>query len=310
MKYLMAIGIFFLSFSGFSQNPVELGKIAWERDYNVALEKAAAENKPIFLLFQEVPGCSTCRNYGQNVLSHGLVVDAIENEFIPLAIHNNKGGHDADVLELYNEPSWNNPVVRIIDKNGDNIIGRVAGNYSAGAVAGAMVRGLERSKKSVPTYLTLLNDELNSSGKDLAQKTYQMYCFWSGEGHLGNVDGVIKTAPGFMNGREVVTVVYDKKEISESKLDKYAKKASCSPVKEAKFTLDKDPQYYLKKSKYKHLPLSPMQRTKINSAIANDGNPKDYLSPTQLKWLENLGNNKKRHPEKYSEDLAEAWWTM
>ena len=46
------------------------------------------------LLFQEVPGCSTCRNYGHNVLSHPLMVEAIESLFVPLAIFNNKEGKE------------------------------------------------------------------------------------------------------------------------------------------------------------------------------------------------------------------------
>ena len=39
-----------------AQQPRELGKVAWERDFESAKEKAAAAGKPILLLFQEVPG--------------------------------------------------------------------------------------------------------------------------------------------------------------------------------------------------------------------------------------------------------------
>ena len=36
--------------------PVELGTIAWERNYEAGRERARAEKLPILLLFQEVPG--------------------------------------------------------------------------------------------------------------------------------------------------------------------------------------------------------------------------------------------------------------
>jgi len=64
--------------------------VHWYRDYDKALVVAAKEDKDVLLLFQEVPGCSTCRNYGHNVLSHPLMVEAIESLFVPLAIFNNK----------------------------------------------------------------------------------------------------------------------------------------------------------------------------------------------------------------------------
>jgi len=35
---------------------VELGAVEWLRDRDTAFERAKAENKPVVLLFQEVPG--------------------------------------------------------------------------------------------------------------------------------------------------------------------------------------------------------------------------------------------------------------
>ena len=87
-----------------AQSPVELGDVRWGRDFDAALRQAEAKGKPVFLLFQEVPGCATCRNYGQNVLTHPLIVEAIEELFVPVAIYNNKDGKDAAVLKRYREP--------------------------------------------------------------------------------------------------------------------------------------------------------------------------------------------------------------
>ena len=127
----MSLGSLPYSFSqtrteAFNQN-VELGAISWYRDYDEALAASKAQHKPVLILFQEVPGCATCRNYGNKVLSHPLLSEAIENEFIPLAIFNNKGGKDAAVLKKYREPSWNNPVVRIVNASGENLVNRILG---------------------------------------------------------------------------------------------------------------------------------------------------------------------------------------
>ncbi len=39
-----------------AKNPRELGKVAWLRDYHKAMARSKKINKPVFLLFQEVPG--------------------------------------------------------------------------------------------------------------------------------------------------------------------------------------------------------------------------------------------------------------
>ena len=85
--------------TNFSEQSEELGKVHWYRNYDKAVEESKKTNKDILILFQEVPGCATCRNYGQNVLSHPLMVEAIETSFVPLAIFNNKGGQDAENFE-------------------------------------------------------------------------------------------------------------------------------------------------------------------------------------------------------------------
>jgi hypothetical protein len=41
---------------GEARQPVELGLVAWQRDLDAGLALAAAADKPVLLLFQEVPG--------------------------------------------------------------------------------------------------------------------------------------------------------------------------------------------------------------------------------------------------------------
>jgi len=91
-------------------------------------------------------------------------------------------------------------------------------------------------------------------------------------------------------------------------LDKHALKKSCEPVdKVGKFRIDKDPQYYLKKSDYAELALSPLQKTRINTALAAGADPSSYLSPTQISWLKE-GVRLSKLP--YTLPLREAWKTI
>ena len=121
-------------------------------------------------------------------------VEAIENLFIPLAIHNNKGGKDKMILDKFNEPSWNNPVVRIVDPAGRDIARRVSGDYSAHGLHSAITFALSSYHTSVPDYLKLLGKELKANTtKSVKEKYYSMYCFWTGEKQLGSNEGVVST---------------------------------------------------------------------------------------------------------------------
>ena len=75
---------------------VELGKVAWLSDLDEALKFAAQEDKPVFILFEEVPGCSICRNCGAGPLSHPLITETIDSLFVPLAVFNNRDGSNED----------------------------------------------------------------------------------------------------------------------------------------------------------------------------------------------------------------------
>ena len=94
--------------------PPELGRVAWLRGFDSAASKAAAMKKPMLVLFQEVPGCHTCVTYGEQVLSHPLIVEAADSLFVPVAVYNNIKGDDERTLKFFKEPAWNNPVVRIM----------------------------------------------------------------------------------------------------------------------------------------------------------------------------------------------------
>jgi len=277
----------------------ELGAINWMRSLDEAKLKAAEVEKPILILFQEVPGCATCRNYGQDALSHPLLVEAIQSLFIPVAIFNNKGGKDKTTLATFKEPSWNNPVVRVINHEMNEMAPRLGSNYSKIGLLNTMIRSLINNKMQVPDYLYTLEEEFQAEKSRTKTKTYSMYCFWTGEKAFGQVEGVVKTEAGWKHGKEVVDVTFDTEVIDEVELDIYAKKNSCSAMlKPGKFTQDKDPKYYLSKSEYRYIPMTELQKSRVNAAIGDGRSPNEYLSPNQLAYF-----NKIKNKEVEGEDL-------
>lgn len=326
----MILGLSSITLAQGTQAPAELGKVAWVRDFDQGLARAKKEQKPVFLLFQEVPGCSTCQRYGAEVLSHPLIVEAIESLFIPVAIYNNKGGKDAEVLKHYNEPSWNNPVVRIVDSNKSNLAARVSGNYTPLAVLNAMFVGLEKSNLAVPAYLGLLREELQSKELGTKTATLSMYCFWTGEKELGKIPGVISTEAGFMAGREVVQVEYNPRLLSFERLIESGSKVKCADgiftsdkqeeekvekvlgkgkVKApAAYRADPESKYYLYQSHYRYLPMTELQAARANSLLANGKSPEEVLSPRQIELARQIkANPKKNWKPAIGKDILEAW---
>ncbi len=304
--------------------PLEMGKVQWLRDIGKAQDLAQQSGKAILILFQEVPGCVTCQRYGSQVLTHPLIVEAIENQFVPLAIYNNKGGEDGRVLKLFNEPSWNNPVVRIVDAQLKDIVNRLDGDYSPRGVTQLMIKALQSTKKPIPNYIQLLKESFSTHTNQL---TFGMYCFWEGEKKLGGLAGVTRTLPGFVQGHEVVQVTFDPESISAEKLIDEAKKQECAgqiyaspsdisgiyksspqlkPI--SGFKSDREPQYYLMHSDYRFLPMLPIQASRVNSAIANRRDPNIYLSKHQIGLLAYYkANPDKRDPAAYQNDILKQW---
>lgn len=289
----------------------ELGKVSWYRDYGEAMAASIKEKKPVLILFQEVPGCATCRNYGHNVLSNPLMTEAIENEFIPLAIFNNKKGKDLKILKKYKEPTWNNPVVRIVNEKGDNLVKRVASDYSVKGLYNAMIKALKAEKKTIPEYVKILGEEIkiNFNATSLKETHYKMYCFWTGEKQLGAQDGVLITQAGFMDG-EVVKVKYDDSKITKVELNNFAKANKMQPISNNTYFTwaKKDEDYYLQHSQLIYLPLSRVQKTKVNSALGNGQSPLPFLSPKQTRWLADIDADK--NEKLYNRDFDKAWDEM
>lgn len=288
-----------------SNNPVEVGDVNWSRDYTGALAESKSTGKPLFLLFQEVPGCLGCRNFGQNVLTHTLLVEAIEDEFIPVLVFNNKmTGMDGQLLKQFDEPSWNFQVIRFIDADGKDIIPRRDRVWDIGGVATRMIHALETVGRPVPPYLQAVALEHDTESLELA--ALAMACFWTGEYKLGKIDGVTKTEAGWFDGREVTLVTYHTGTIDLASLVEHAQKEECAqsvyvkttagftessfPVKQfdnnqyrtaSQSDQKKQIQGWLKK--HENIHLNPMQMTKVNGLMPeNQREALSWLSPRQL----------------------------
>lgn len=298
------------TFAGESQkNPLEVGDVAWGRDYQQALSKSRASGKPLFLLFQEVPGCIGCKNFGQEVLSHPLLVEAIEDEFIPVLVFNNRSdGSDAELLKHFKEPAWNYQVIRFVDSNGKDLIPRKDKIWTIGAVSARMVEALSAADRPVPRYLHAVALENNNEALGIA--AFSMACFWTGEYKLGKMNHMVTTEAGWYDHREITLISYDKNSISLQNIVDQAIAERCAqsvyitgpeeieksrlPVKkfvQAKYRKaqksdqKKQLQQWLTRNPALH--LTPMQLMKLNSFLADDPEHAfSWLSPRQLQRMQ------------------------
>lgn len=281
--------------------PVELGSIRWERNWDRAVSRSRETGRPLLVLFDEVPGCHTCVSYGEDVLSHPLIVDAAESLFVPVAIYNNVEGPDRAVLASFGEPEWNNPVVRIVDAERRALAARLSGPYTAPALAHAMASAL----KSPPAYLALLAAEPAGARQPTERATFAMHCFWEGEAKLGVIDGVVHTSVGFLAGHEVVEVEYVPARVPYERLLSEAVRMECAHrvyarteaqmerasallgeravrSDEAITRSTKDELYRLRHTAWRCVPMTWAQAARVNAAISDGADPTSWLSPRQV----------------------------
>ncbi len=83
------------------------------------------------------------------------MVEAIEDQFVPVVIFNNKT-EDEDLLKSFSEPAWNNPVVRFLDANGKDLIPRKDSIWEVTPLAERMYASLEAAGRKPPAYLQAL----------------------------------------------------------------------------------------------------------------------------------------------------------
>lgn len=277
-----------------AKNPEEVGDVTWGRDYDQALQASAKTGKPIFLLFQEVPGCAGCKQFGNDVLSDPTVVERIEKNFIPLLIHNNKGGEDARIRKQFKEPAWNYQVVRFLDAKGNDIIPRKDRVWTTPALMTRIDSVLARTAKI----------EYPKTSVSQARVAFCQYCFWTGERKIGALPAVLSTEAGFIDGREVTLVTYDQSRLSLQNLikqaaadgvatDVYLDDPSQVPGSKKLANYRTAPKHDQKKqiqgTPFERLELTPEQATKVNAfARSNPQKAIQYLDTEQIEKLRRL----------------------
>ena len=285
------------------QAQVELGQVDWLRDMEAAKERSQQLDKPIFIWFQEVPGCMTCQRFGQEVMSDPFIIEVIEDEFIPLCIYNNRGGEDARILKQFGEPSWNNPVMRITDGTGASV-SRLAGGYTKGRVLRFIIDAMASEGMKVPEYIDLYYKDVSAAESELNEAIFSTPCFWSGEAAVGDIEGVVFSEAGWMNDREVVRLKYDPLTINFQELvsrigqrgclsqvftdDKKEKQlageviGSSKVSDRGKYRRDDDTKYYLQNSPYRKIDMFDLQTVRVNHCLGEGGDCDHFLSPGQL----------------------------
>ena len=242
----------------------------------------------------------------------------MEDLFVPVLVYNNKP-EDKTVLDSFSEPAWNNPVVRFLDSSGRDLIERKAGVWSMGPLAKRMADSLVASKRDVPKYLQLVASIDESR---LEKASFAMHCFWEGEAKLGSLSGVVATRAAWVDGKEVVNILFDPQSLEYEALLKQAKAMECSSTvytwtdkqletaakhvgeqampapadKEPEFAADSDQKYYLRNSAYASLPLTEIQAARINALVSDPKTPASaihaLLSPRQKAMLKSADEKK------------------
>jgi len=279
-------------------NPVEVGHVRWGRDLDAALQKSAETGKPVFVLFQEVPGCSGCQDFGKTVLTEPLLVEAIEDEFIPVLVYNNRSGPDQELLKRYAEPSWNYQVMRFLNAEGKDLIPRRDGVWTTPGVRSRMIQALQAAGRRVPMYLHTVAAEREPG---LETSAYAMFCFWVGEVDLGLLDGVVSTEAGWFDGHEVTRVLYNPQQISLKTLSQNAHAARCAARKVYTATPSKSPFI-------SNLPVGQLT-TDYRAARASDQNRQmiGYESVLNLQSLTEMQTTKVNAYIRSNPQKALAW---
>lgn len=285
----------------------ELGDVVWLRDFEAAQAQASAQGKPLLLLFQEVPGCSTCVNFGHDVLSQPLLVELIEERFVPVAIFNNHPGADAAVLARFHEASWNNPVAYFLHADGRPIVPKLANRYDPLALHQKILGVLQTLGQPVPDYVELLRRDLLIAYGQTETAIFETPCFWSGETSLAQHPAVLTTEAGWQDGLEVVRVVFDPRQADLAALSEFAQREGFARRPARGFRSDDTPQYYLSKSPLARLALSPAQRTRLNLAVPYDDEPQRFLSPRQQRWLARSDLATISGSDAYRGDFHQQW---
>ena len=261
---------------------------AWGTDLEAALALSEESCRPVLALYRDAGA--------GGLTAQPLMAEAAEDLFVPLVL-------PADTAE-------DGSACRILDAGGNELIPRAAVVETPGELARLMIAAREAGEEPVPQWLQLVAAENGAAERRML--SLAMFCFWEGEAKLGNLDGVLATRSGMMGDDEVVEVVYDPEVLEFDELVDSAQGMDCASAvyahtagdlslahdlvgdaakpapARAELVADDQVKYALKRTAMAHLPLTPMQATKMNADIRLEANPRRWLSPRQLLMLDSI----------------------
>ena len=256
------------------------------------------------------------------------MVEAIETLFVPVVVYNNKEGKDAELLQRFQEPSWNNPVIRYLDADTKDLIERKDGVWSQVGTAARMSKALQASGAQVPTYLQLLASQIQTNAQQEA--VFAMHCYWEGEAMIGGIPGVLDTHSAWLGDKEVVQVRFDPQVVDYRTLLQESRKVECASHVFAttdeqleiarelvgnqvtrltdehvyREVRDTEQKYHLRQTLYRHLPLTVLQSTRLNAYVRQKKSAatiRDLLSPHQVQILDQIKTVYEQNPQALSE---------
>jgi hypothetical protein len=193
------------------------------------------------------------------------------------------------LLEKYNEPSWNFPVVRFLNGKGQDILPRRDRQYQISQLLPRMNKALAQAGAQSDILPLIQPETVRPSLIALSQ-----HCFWTGELAIGGIEGVVKTEAGWLKGKEVTLVYFDKEAISEDQIVQQAKAQSCAndvfrgaDLKGYRPARESDQKRQLQGTRFDKIKsLTAFQKTKLNAyARTNPTKAKTYLTPRQRKLV-------------------------
>ena len=244
----------------------------------------------------------------------------METLFVPLVV-NNRTGKDAGMLERYDEPAFNFPVVRFFAPGGQELIPRQDRVWSGDGLAARLVAALNVAGTETPAWLWLAYEELRT--EPLERAVFAMHCFWKGEAVLGIQPGVRGTRVGWLDGREVVEVRFDPQELSYEALVGIADGVRCADrvyaTSEEQLAIaaesvgerarleresprdakTSDRKYYLQRSPLNLVPLTPLQATRANGMLEAGEDVRPVLSPRQVTLRERIAAGLREDPDAF-----------
>jgi hypothetical protein len=198
--------------------------------------------------------------------------------------------------------------VRFFGGDGAELLARRDGVYAADALAERMLQALAVAERPGPRYLALAAEELART--PLERAVFAMACFWRGEGVLGSIGGVRSVRAAWLDGREVVEVAYDPGRLAFAELLTLARNEGCAErlwvergprldlarerlggaakelTEEPRPAEASDLAHDLSAAGLAWLPLTPLQRVRVNARLSERRPFEEWLAPWQRELLE------------------------